>query len=164
MYKLPGKISPCPPIHPLSPCQDALMPGRWLELWCFYLDVNYHHPSWSHSALKTQMNAANELPLSVHIPFSLYGSTTTNTRKSCKFLWNLWEGYGSRHETMDETTTGGLDPGSSVLCLSRGSMYYFKEFWCCTEPRQKWNKIILATKIILLHFRLGSVQHQNSLK
>ena len=31
--------------------------------------------------------------------------------------------------------------------LSRGSMLkqnYFKEFWSCTEPRMKWNKIILA--------------------
>ena len=40
-----------------------------------------------------------------------------------------------------------------------------KEFWCCTEPRLKWNliilaaKIVLAAKIILFHFRRGFVQH-----
>jgi len=35
---------------------------------------------------------------------------------------------------------------------------YFKEFWGCTELRMKRNKIILASKIILFHFRRGSVQ------
>jgi len=53
--------------------------------------------------------------------------------------------------------------------LSRGSMlkykkHYFKEFYGCTEPRLKWNKITLAAKIILFYVRRGSVPHENSLK
>ena len=32
-------------------------------------------------------------------------------------------------------------------------------FYFNTEPLVKWNKIIVAAKIILFHFRRGSVQH-----
>jgi len=37
--------------------------------------------------------------------------------------------------------------------LSRGSMLkqnYFEEFWRCTKPRLKLNKIILAAKMIFI--------------
>jgi len=36
-------------------------------------------------------------------------------------------------------------------------MFYFN-----TEPRLKWNTIVLAAKMILFHFRRGSVLKQNT--
>jgi len=55
-----------------------------------------------------------------------------------------------RPATVATPTPQLSQPRQHRRTLSRGSVLkwnHFKEFQCCTEPRRKWNRIILAAKI-----------------